>query len=289
MTEQLEQELEQEDPQGDWEDEVVHSIEELRSSPETEEPLEEVTSTDTPEEEPSEEPPLAQAPDDEELAQARRIRDVLANNPDLAEAVVRIERGEAVAIPREVLDAARRFQESQQAPPEPVEDPSDRFYSDPANYVSQLEERIARFEQAQQQTYQHRVLQEREQNTTLMVSTGEKWQSSHPELTEDQVRQVIGTVAETGLISRFLKKTGNKEKAIHEALEAAARIEFPQLATQARTDQAIREANRKRRAGATAASPRSVPRTTEEARPTNGAERRELTAQLLRELDSAQQ
>lgn len=276
------------------EDQVVEVLESRR--PVSEEDDGDLEASASPQEtEPSEveEPHLPEAPtqtdEERDLAEARRIRDILLNNPELYESVVAVERGDGVVIPRQVIEAAQRFQR-EQAPEQPQEDPADRFYSDPVSYVQSIEQRLARFEQAQAQTAQQRMQHERDQNTELLASTGAAWRTRHAELTDEQEAQVIQTIAETNLIARNLRRNGgNKAQAVEDALEAAWRMEFPELAQQRQTDQIVREANRKRRAGAAAASPRSNRAPVEDAPPRNSAERKQRMADDIRELLQANQ
>lgn len=294
------------------EDAIVESLQELRQSPEAEtgEPIvEEVASTDaeTPEveappiEDEAEEPPQASSEPEEteeerDLRQARIIAAELRERPELGDALVALKQGRATLIDRQVIEAAQKYMQEQQAPAAPTDTTPDPD-EDPWAYMQwvgqkqkETEERLNQVLQWREQETQARSRYESEQNGNLLVTTGEEWQSRHAELSEDQVHRVIQAVSETGLIRRYLKQTGDKKRAISEALEAGLRMEFPDLAKAAATNEALREANRKRRAGATAASPRAVSRTPEEQpKPRNSAERAQLIADLIRETNSAQQ
>lgn len=287
------------------EDQVVDAVAELRGTPEAEtgEPIvvdEEVASTDAtpeveapPSEDDAEEPTQAlqdeePEPTEEELRYARTVLREFRERPELGDALVALKQGRATLIDKQVIEAAQRYMQEQQAPPAETEDPSDRFYSDPAAYVQSLEQRLNEVLSWREQESQARVRMESESNGNLLVSTGEEWQSKHPELSEEQVKAVVGAVSETGLIRRYLRQHGDKKRAIQDALEAGLRMEFPDLAKAAAQNEAIRRANRDRRARATAASPRSVPRTTEEERPLTRAGKREYLAKLIAEERQAQ-
>lgn len=303
MTEQLQEQEKLQEPEvveePSGEDEIVAAIQEVRGTSSTPEEAEESASTEPSEvEEPSETPEAPTQTDDDDLEEARRIRDFLRSNPEMAQTIVAVEQGQAAVIPRQVLEAAERYKQERSQPqvePEIADDFEERFYQDPVAAVREMqqafEQRIAAQEQYISQQTQAEMYRQNEENSNLLVSTGESWQSSHPELTDEMVRErIVPTVAETNLISRFLKKHGNKERAIKEAFEAAYRIEFPDAARAATQDQIIRDATRKRRAGATAASPRSASRTAQpEERPKSGPQRVQYIADLIREEQAAQQ
>lgn len=293
--------VEERSEEQERDDAIAEHLLARRPEPDTGEPeQEEVASTETPEveappehEDESGEPTQAQETDEErELRHARVIAREMRDNPDLGDALVALKQGKASLIDREVLEAAQRFM-AEQPKPEIAAEPDDfedRFWSDPIAVLREIKGETESFKHWQAQQAEARSRQDYEANTNLMTTVGEEWQATHPELTDDHVGRIVQAVGETNLIARSYARHGDKARAIREGLEAGLRLEFPELIAQQRTQEAIREANRKRRAGATAASPRSVPRTTED-RPTprNSAERVEQLAGYIREMDEAQQ
>jgi hypothetical protein len=280
-----------------FEDQVVEAITGAReevTEPVDAEVIDEsdvVASTELPEvEEPAEQEPEAptQAVEEEMIPEyVRTIGRALKNNPDLAQAVVAIERGEAVPVPREVIEAAQRFQQERQEPQ--TDDFEERFWADPAAAVRELRESQEQFRAWQQQQAQAVAMQDQARKVSLLENTAGEWRSSHSELTQEQHDQLVQTVGESQLIRRALKNHGDQARAIREAFDAALLLDFPDLSLQAKRDEAVRQATRNRRAAATAASPRSARQPVEEARPRTPAERHKFTADIVREFQSAQQ
>lgn len=283
-----------------YEDQIVEAIRGPEEEPASTEDLEPEVEVDaSPEvEEPAEQEPEAptQAPsgptfksdEDRELWVARSIAKTFEKNPELREAALALERGEAVAVPREVIEAAQRLQAERQAPPQ-EDDFEERFWSDPAAAVRELRESQEQFRAWQHQQAQAVAMQDQARKVSLLENTSAEWRSSHPELSEDHVSQLVQTVGESQLIRRALKKHGDQARAIREAFDAALRLDFPDLSLQAKKDEAVRQATRNRRAAATAASPRSARTPVEEPRPQTRAARLEATADAVREWASAQQ
>lgn len=295
------------------EDAIAESLSELRHSPEAEtgepiveqeEPVDEVASTDAevpgdeaPEPHVEQEPsPAPESEEDRELRWARTIAKELQENPELGDALVALKQGRATLIDKQIIEAAQQQIQAQQQETQSADD-EDSFWSNPYEFIKRerverdkdralIQELMAGRQQEQRVRYQAEV----QANQQLAESAGAEWQAAHPNLSEEQLANVIARADENHLVATYFRKHGDKNRALKDGLEAALRIEYPELIASKAKDEAIREANRKRRAGQAAASPRPASRTPEE-RPTprNSAERLNLAADFLREMREAQQ
>lgn len=282
MSELLEHEVSDEVEEPSFDDQVVEAFDALRDE-ETDEP-EAVASTDTPDEDEAPEPHVEQEPSsqasepDQDLEYARKIVEVFHKNPELRDAVVAVERGEAAVIPREVLEAAQKYAQQPQA-----QDEDEDIYADPFAVIKSLKQDIEQFKSHQQAQVQARRRQEWENNTAIVETVEQEFFRNHPELNDHRLT-LFDTIAKTQLIRRYREKfNGDNRRAVAEALEAAYRMEFPEAAVTAAQRKLARETQAKRRAGAAAASPRSMPRNQPEERPTSKADRLEMFADIIRE------
>lgn len=291
MTELAHEEVLEEDSE---EQELVEAFDALR-----EEPEEEVASTDVlppevevPETHDEQEPTQGAEPElhpsfktveERDEWAARALLKEIQENPELGEAFVAIKNGQAVAIPREVLEAAQRYQ----TPEEPQADPDDDLYQDPFAVIKQLRQEVSQITGAQRQAIETRQRAEFEANTNLVTTVGEEFFRNHPELQEKH-ENIHSAIAEAQLIRRYRKRfPGDPRRAVAEAYDAAYRMEFPDAAAATAQRRLARDQKAKQRAGASAASPRSMPRNRPEEKLHTSKDRLELFTEILREEQSA--
>ena len=215
---------------------------------------------------PPQEPSQTEEPLDE---YEQRLARYLRQNTDVADTLVAIQRGEMVALPREVVQAVNEFRSQRSEPAqEPSDDTDDDIYADPFAVIRELRQWKAQTEAERQQQAAAYQEQQNRENWQLLTNIGAEWESTKADtgIAVEEIRsRVVNTIANTSILPAFLKRyPGDKPRAVREAFEAAFRIEFPEAAQAAVVNKQIRDNRRARRAGATAASPRSVQRTREE-------------------------
>lgn len=274
MTDQL-QPVEQE-PTSEELDFEQALVDEIGKSPEVE-----VAPTETPDapEPDSPEPQAPQEPqEDEWTGWAKRIKAIADEKPELWSDFVRLERGEAVAIPKEVLEAAQNWGQQNQQQPQPTEQ-APGFYDDPETYVRSLEERVARHEQWLSARSQQEQMETQARTLSLVNEVAEDFRRRHPELSDDQWADFTRKVGKAQLVAANLEEfNGDQRRAVAESFEQGYRAFYPQPSQK---DQLETQRQRKR-AGATAASPRSARRLAPE-EPKNTEERRRGLVEGVRE------
>lgn len=288
MTDLAQQPVEtaEEEPRPSLDEQVLAAIDAREAAQHTEpdpgqtdeddDPL--VASAETPVEAPSVPEEPSQEPSETERAEATRLYNYMRSNPQMADTLVAIERGDAIAVPKQVLEAA---QQMRQQPQEPQTDPDEEMYADPFAYMKKIETRLSQREQADRQAFEHRAKQQAEHNFSLLESTGQEWHARHPELSEtDLIGLINNQVGPMHLVKHYLSQHGDPKKAISDAFDAAHRIAYPNQ--QITPQQMAQNTRAKRRAGATAASPRTSPRMTPE-EPKTKQEKINAIAEIIRE------
>lgn len=264
MTDQLEPQLEEEIPQ-ELEDA-------FRPSTETPEPPEE------PEAPPTETPPSEpQEPSGDTTSAAyQRLQRLLEANPDLADHIGAWERGEAVLVPRQTVEQWQQPQQPVQAQPEP-ETPG--FYDDPEGYVKRLEETVQTLHQTftarEQQSYQQAL----SRNENIFNTFVSDFRSKHPELTDDQFKELQDEVTLSGRVKRGVDSHGDPNRALRDAFDREYRAMYPSPTN----EDMLKAQRQKRRAGAAASSPRPAQRGAPPEAPKTKQERIQAGADFLRE------
>lgn len=251
-------------------DEVAQAFAEEMEAPETQEvfePQEPASPQDAPTEQPEgEEPshPSAEAPTQAEPEEiepwVHTLARALRSNPTLAQDVVALERGERVAVDRELLDRVQQYQEPE---PDPSDSIEERVATDPFGYMVELDQRQRQFDRfiAEQQ---------RESNKNALGTGIAAFRKEH-ELSDEEMVKVMAEVHKHGFLrpdSAFMQEAPNKQAAVRQAFEVARRIVNPERTTT--PQQQAADLRSKRKAAAANVSPRSASR--QQAEPTSPAE-----------------
>lgn len=229
--------------------------------------------TDDPAPEPVEEPTDEPTGEDEpvvevdaETEQAKRLYSFLQSRPDIAQALVGVERGEYTVVPRQALE------QQHQPEPEPVQEID--FWSDPEKAFRTLNEKLLAQEQF--------IAQKTQSDNHAAIQTGMAvFARNHPELKPDEVEQVGASLRDKGLLPTYWARQPNYV-GVSEAMEDAYRITNFGRSRDVAAKDIAKASKDKRRAAAVGGSRASAPRS--EPMPTDPRERH---AAMVREIESA--